>query len=188
MKKGRSIIFVLSVFIVISGISSISGCAAPKKKISPYILRGNLVSSGYRIADQLICNLNQQINKTDAVIVATFVDVNDLEKSSTFGRIIAEQISSRLSQRGYKVTEVKFRQNSVFMEKKKGEFLLSRELRNISKKHNASVVVVGTYGEAYNAMYVSARIITPSDSAIISSCDFALQLGPRSQAILFRDN
>ena len=184
MKKGRSIIFVLLIFIVISGISS---CAAPKKQIS-HVLRGDLVSSGYRIADQLISNLNQQINKTDPIIVATFADVNDLEKSSTFGRIIAEQISSRLAQRGYKVTEVKFRQNSVFVEKRKGEFLLSRELRNISKKHNASVVVVGTYGEAYSAMYVSARIISPSDSSIVSSCDFALQLGPRSQAILSRGN
>lgn len=185
MEKSNLFFYAL---LILFAISSGSGCATPKPMKTSYVLRGDLVSCGYRIADQLIMNLNQEINRTDSIIVATFADVNNLEKSSTFGRIIAEQISSRLSQRGYKVSEIKFRKNSVFMQKEKGEFLLSREMRNVSKKYKASALVVGTYGEAFNAIYLSARIITPTNSLIISSCDFALQLGARSQAILSRSN
>jgi TolB-like protein len=146
---------------------------------SQYSVKGNLVSIGYHVADRLISNLKQPINSGDSIIVATFVDIDDLNRSSTFGRIIAEQIASRLSQKGYKVKEVKFRQDTIFMQEGEGEFLLSRDLRTISEKHNASAVVVGTYGEVYKEMYVSARIINPSNSLLISSCDFGLAPGSR---------
>jgi hypothetical protein len=74
------------------------------------------------------------------------------------------------------VKEVKFRNDTIFMQEGEGEFLLSRDLRAISKKHNASAVVVGTYGEVYNERYVSARIINPSNSLLVSSCDFSLPI------------
>jgi TolB-like protein len=187
MRRDKLIIFFI---LMLLGTSIISGCASgyKPKNHSPFVIRGNLVGSGYTIADRLITNLKQPINREDPIIVATFVSVDDLEESSTFGRLITEQISSRLSQKGYKVNEIKFRKNSIFMEKGKGEFLLSRDLHNVSKKHNASAVVVGTYGEAYNAIYVSARIINPSNTSIVSSCDYAVQLSNRSQAILTRND
>jgi TolB-like protein len=187
MKRDKLIIFSILVFTMTLSIFGCSSSSRPAMH-SPYSIKGNLVSSGYYIADRLISNLKQPINREDSIIVATFVNINNLKKSSTFGRMIAEQVSSGLSQRGYKVKEIKLRQNTIFMEEGEGEFLLSRNLLDISKKHNASAVVVGTYGEAYNAMYVSARVINPSDSLIVSSCGFALPLDARSQAILTRSN
>jgi len=47
-------------------------------------------------------NLNASISSDEPIIVASFVDVSDL-KSTPFGRIIAEQIGSRLAQKGYKI-------------------------------------------------------------------------------------
>jgi TolB-like protein len=153
---------------------------------SNYVLSGDLVTSGYEITDILISRLKEQITTNDPILVASFVNINDLRESSTFGRMLAEYVSSRLSQRGYKVIDMRLRTTSVFMEEGKGEFLLSRDLRDVSKKHNAAAVVVGTYGEAYNGMYVSVRIIKPSDSAVISSCDYGLAMADRAQAILTR--
>jgi TolB-like protein len=152
------------------------GCSSYSSRPTPHIVKGNLVSMGYHVADRLISNLKQPINSEDSIVVATFVNVDNLNESSTFGRIISEQIASRFSQRGYKVKEVKFRQDTIYMQDGEGEFLLSRDLRAISEKHDASVVVVGTYGKAYNEMYVSARVINPSNSLLVASCDLSLPL------------
>ena len=186
--KSNNLILLLS--LIFFAITSISGCSTIKPECpeSRYMLSGNLVSYGYQIADQLINNLNQPINKNNSVIVATIVNINNLEESSTFGRILSEYISSRFSQRGYKVCEMKFRQNSIFIGKEKGEFVLSRNIRDVSKEHNASAVVVGTYAESHEGIYVSARTVNPSDNTIISSCDYALKIGQKAQNILSKNN
>lgn len=180
MKRDKLILFfILILTMMLSSYGCSSSSSSRPKLISPHIVKGNLVSMGYYAADRLISNSKQPINSEDSIVVATFVSINNLNESSTFGRIIAEQIASRLSQKGYKVKEVKFRQDTIFMQEGEGEFLLSRDLRVISEKHDASAVVVGTYGEAYNEMYVSARIINPSNGLLVSSCDFGLPLESR---------
>ena len=128
------------------------------------------------MADNLQNNLTQPLRPDDTIIVASFVNVDNLEQSSTFGRIIAEQIGSRFAQKGYKVVEMKLRQHSVFMAERKGEFLLSRDLREVSRNHNAAAVVVGVYGEAYDRVYVSSRIVRPSDNVVIASCDYGVPM------------
>jgi len=173
----------------------ITGCAVSNGKIdvpapasSPdYMLTGGLVKWGYDIADSLLSNSKVRIGDNDAVIVASFVNINNLQESSTFGRMIAEHIASRLSQKGCKVIDMRLRTESVFMQEGKGEFLLSRDLRKVSKNHNASAVVVGTYGDALYGIYISARIINPADSTIISSCDYGVALGRDASKLINRN-
>ncbi len=154
------------------------GCAyLYKERPYSYAWDGNIIPLSYMIADGLEINLNQPISKEDLIIVASFVKIDNLNESSTFGRMIAEQIASRLTQRGYKVQELKLRQGSIFVQEGKGEFLLSRDLQHLSKNYNASAVVVGTFAETLGRIYVSARIVKPSDSIVISSYDLGIKLG-----------
>jgi TolB-like protein len=165
------------------------GCSASRSYVPPpstseqHVLTGGLVKSGYVIADSLVSKSKVPISNNDTILVASFVNINNLQESSTLGRMLAEHVASRLSQRGYKVIDMRLRTESVFMQEGKGEFLLSRDLREVSKNHNASAVVVGTYGEALYGIYISARIINPADSTIISSCDYGLALGRGSSGI-----
>ncbi|HPI56993.1 MAG TPA: FlgO family outer membrane protein [Syntrophales bacterium] len=168
------------------------GCATspepvPASAPPEYVLTGGLVKAGYAIADTLVSQSKVPMGENDAVIVASFVNINNLQESSTQGRMLAEHVASRLSQRGYKVIDMRLRMDSVFMEEGKGEFLLSRNLRNVSKAHNASAVVVGTYGEALYGTYVSARIINPADNTIISSADYGMVLGRDAPEYLKRN-
>jgi len=149
-----------------------------------HVITGDLVTAGYGIADSLIVGLNKSISKKDPIIVTTFSNIDDLDTSTTFGRMLSEQISSRFSQRGFIVREMKFRQNSIYISKDNGEFVLSRDVSTLSKEYNSSAVVVGTYGESAQGAYVSARIIDPSNSTIISSCDYGIRLGMQ-KGILF---
>ncbi len=166
MKNLLFYIFV-SVFAV-----SLMGCSQPAVEFSDTAPASpDLIKVSYKIVNNLENNLKAPLSPSDAIIVASFVNINNLKVSSTFGRIMAEQIGSRLAQKGYKVIEMKLRRNSVFIEGGQGEFLLSRDIRDISSAHNASAVVVGTYGCTNDRIYISARIINPESSVIIASDD-----------------
>jgi TolB-like protein len=178
----------LVIFIAIISISFFIGCSKSVKHDSPHALSEGIISSSYRIADSLIMNAKQPLVPESTIIVASFVNVNNLEESSTFGRLIADQISSRLSQSGFKVREVKLRNKSIYMEKGKGEFLLSRDLNDVSSKHDASALIVGTYGEGYGSILVSARMVSPEDGIIISSCDYNVFMHHKTKSIITRSN
>ena len=98
-------------------------------------------------------------------------------------------VGNYFKKKGYKVIEMKLRQNSIFVDpENKGEFLLSRNLQDISRSHNASAVVVGTYAKGYQKVYVTARIVNPATSVILSSCDYELNFpDSREMAVLMQN-
>lgn len=156
----------------------VAGCAAGGKSaenVAPYELGSDYVMAGYAVADSLEANLRFPIAKNQPIIVASFVSVDNLTQTSTFGRMMAEHVASRLAQKGYSVIELKLRQNSLFIQEGKGEFMLSRDIREISRSHNAGAVVVGTYGDTREKTYVAARFVRTDDSLILSSCDYAVR-------------
>lgn len=183
MKKLLSYIFVFIIAI------ALTGCGQPQPKYNKWHTdrKVNFVRVSYSIVNKLENNLKAPISPDDTIIVASFVNIKDLKDPSTFGRIMAEQVGSRLAQKGYKVIEMKLRQNSVFVQEGEGEFLLSRDLKTISNNHNASAVVVGTYGFINDRIYVSARIINPKNSVILASCDYGIPIDARQRFSLMKD-
>jgi TolB-like protein len=66
--------------------------------------------------------------------------------------------------------------NSVYVDRREGEFLLSREVADISTEHNAPVVLVGTYAVGDDNVFVTARLIRTADNVIIGSYDYTVPL------------
>jgi len=152
----------------------------------------DLVEASYIAADSLIDEARQhgeenlkmtQFDPYKTILVASFVNIDDVQTSSTFGRIIAEQIGSRVSQRGYKVVEMKLRGN-VFVQEQTGELLLSREILEISLNHDADAVIVGTYAESKYVVYVTTKLIRASDAVILASHDYSVPVGPNTKNLL----
>ena len=178
----------LTLGVVALCLSLLMGCAAQHTYTGTDYSDGNLVAVGYTIADQLAApeGFARSIGPSDLLIVASFVNVNNLEESSSFGRIIAEQITSRFVQRGHKVIELKLRQDSIFIREGHGEFLLSRDIRALSKTYSAAAVVVGTYAEGGDRLYVSARIVRPTDNIIISAYDAGIPMDAMAMNIMLQ--
>jgi len=109
------------------------------------------------------------------LIVSTLVNIDQLDQSSTLGRLISEQLTSRISQSGQNVVELKLR-NSVFMKQNQGEFLLTREIKELASSYKAQAVVVGTYADGGDFIFVSLKLINPSNSLILASYDYALPM------------
>ena len=126
------------------------------------------------------------------MLVTSLVDINDFNASSSLGRLIGEQMVSRFVISGYSVIEVTLR-NSLLVKRGGGQFMLSRDVRNISSANDAQAVVVGTYAVASEDLFVNLRLIRASDGTILSAYDFAIKrnrnissLGPPASAALSR--
>lgn len=129
----------------------------------------------YALADGLEHNLVQYVDRTRPILYTSFVDLDDLNTSSTFGRLLGEQVASRMSQLGYRVVELKLRQGSMIVSQNTGEMILSRDLRDVRTSHDTQAVVVGTYVVTDNAVIVSAKLLSTLDGAILATRDATLR-------------
>lgn len=138
-------------------------------------VRVDLVEVLGKHGDLLVENTREQLQTTQPVLAASFVDVDNMGSTSTFGRQVAELLSGGLTRGGYPVLEVKLR-NSLFIKENTGELMLSRELHHLSSAHDAQAVLVGTYARGGSYVYVNARIVRTQDSVILGSQNFRLPL------------
>ncbi|MGP1629369.1 MAG: FlgO family outer membrane protein, partial [Giesbergeria sp.] len=135
--------------------SSLTGCAGYYygEKYGPALSLSqstDLVGSSYAAADALL--ERAPLDAHAPVLVATLVNLDHLDQSSRFGRVVSEQIAGRLVQRGLPVPELRLR-SSVALVPQEGQLLLSRELREVSSAHAAQAVVVGTYAVSGRQVY-----------------------------------
>lgn len=149
------------------------GCETTVKPEEPPVT--DVVGASHGAANALIDRAGPRLDPGKPLITASFVNIDELEESSSLGRIIAQQIASQFSGRGYKVVEMLLR-NNVYIKQDAGEFLLSREVRNISTQHNAQAVIVGTYAVGRKNLLVTAKLIRASDGVVLSSYDYSLPI------------
>jgi TolB-like protein len=138
----------------------------------------DLIDFSYQIADTLVeRSMPPMIPRHPdmPVLVTTFVDNNDLTRTSPFGRLLQEHITSRLVQLGYTVREIKLT-GTLSIEPKSGETVLSRDLAKIVGGQPAQAILAGTVARSDRELYVSARLIAPENSNIIASCDHQLYM------------
>ncbi len=143
--------------------------------------RTSIIVANHHAADMLL--QNAPLDPGYPVLVATLVNVDRLGESSRMGRIFSEQIAGRLVQRGLLVTELKMRENLV-MQREQGELLLSRELREVSRAHDAQAVVVGTYAVSATVLYVSIKLVKPDGNLVVAAHNYAVPIDENVRALL----
>jgi TolB-like protein len=116
-----------------------------------------------------------KFSKKSPILVASFVDLDNLSECSAFGRVVSEQFASRFNQKGYVTVEIKLGSN-LFIREGSGEFMLSREMKEISIKHRAEAALVGTYTVASERVYFTARIINVTDGRVLASHDYSVPI------------
>ena len=107
-------------------------------------------------------------NTNGPIGVATFVDIDNLYGSSTFGRMLSEQLMSELTMRGYNVIEMR-QAAALQVMFGQGEFGLSQEVNILKPAQDLSGLVVGTYVASPERVYLNARLIDPASSVVISA-------------------
>ena len=100
--------------------------------------------------------------------VTTFVNIDDLYTTSTFGRMVGEQLMSELAIRGFDVVELRQSDALQFLGSG-GEFGLSRDVGLIRRERDLGGVVVGTYVVSPVRVYLNARLLDPNTSMVVSA-------------------
>lgn len=160
----------------------LAGCAHGPRTDDP----GYLIAASYRATDALIDIGKPHLDPARPIIVATIVDIDDLERSSTLGRHLSESVSARFTQQQYQMVEMKF-QNSVYMKRDEGELMLTRQVREIASAHKAQAVVVGTYSRANMSVLVNLKVVRPESNVVIAAHDYPLEMTRDVCALLGRD-
>jgi len=100
--------------------------------------------------------------------VTTFVNIDDLYTTSTFGRMLGEQMMSELAMRGFDVIELRHADALRFLAAG-GEFALSRDVAAVRRERELGGIVVGTYVVSPLRVYVNARLLDPTNSMVLSA-------------------
>ncbi|TVU87699.1 hypothetical protein FQP89_21245 [Vreelandella titanicae] len=133
-------------------------------------------------AEQMVAS-NPELTRYSPMIAATFVSIDNLSQSSTLGRMSSEIMASALSRQGMQVREVKMR-DSMFIEESVGELILSRQVQRLTAQHNARSILMGTYAQGQDYVYVSARVVRAGDAMVLGSADFRLPLNNNTRSLL----
>ncbi len=100
--------------------------------------------------------------------VTTFVNLDDLYSTSSFGRMVSEQLMSELVMRGFDVVELRHSDALQFLDTS-GEFALSRNVAAVRKERQLGGIIVGTYVASPIRVYLNARLVDPTSSMVLSA-------------------
>lgn len=138
-------------------------------------------------ADSLQTVMAGRLNKSSPILVSVMANLNNLQQSSAFGRLSMQQIASRIDQYGYRVIDVRMRQDMSIIPMQ-GEFMLSRQVAQLMKaEYNAQAVIVGSYTATSSNVYCSIRVIRLDDSAVLAAYEYYLPNSGEVRSLLAAD-
>ncbi|MGA1823039.1 MAG: FlgO family outer membrane protein [bacterium] len=158
------------ILILLLIIASLPGCLSLS-------IRGNRkISNDFVYFDTMIEQITEEFSMVSSnnfspdnrLLITTFVDLNNLEKSSSFGRFCAERLMTSLSNLGFKVIEIRGGPN-LFIVEKEGEMVLTRKNDQIPTRINAKSIIYGTYLVSEHEISVTARLAIANNFQIVKS-------------------
>lgn len=125
--------------------------------------------------DEVIVDLANQLGQSSTIreilpneiAVTAFVSLNQLNKTSQFGRVLGESFYNELFVRGFNVLD--FRGQNAISVNASGEFFITRDINKLSKEVKNSYVLVGTYAPFGKGVVINARVIDNSDGKVVAS-------------------
>lgn len=166
-------------------IITLSGCGSTFRFFkSQSYLNTDLIEASHDATDELKDELTQKIPKGSLIVVSTLLNVKKIpNETSSFGRIISDQIATALHNSGYQIIALDL-PIDLFMMEEAGELTLSDKDKALLKKYDAAVMVGGVYAPGKQNTYVSLRAVNRFTKHVIASTDFSVVLGPDVKTLL----
>jgi hypothetical protein len=166
-------------------IVTLGGCASTYRffKAQTY-LNTDLIEASHDATDKLKDDLCERIPKGSLIVVSTLLNVKKKpNETSSFGRIISDQIATALHNSGYQIIALDL-PIDLFMMEEGGELKLSDEDKALLRRYNAAVMVGGVYAPGKANTYVTLRAVNRFTKHVIASTDFSVALGPDVKNLL----
>jgi TolB-like protein len=127
---------------------------------------GNFNDRMKNLADQLNANAAAK-ELTSIYIVTSFSNLDKLDDTTAFGRLIAENMINGLQLHKWQILEARLTKGIEVTSA--GEFSLSRDLSKLKDEYKISGVVTGTYSVADGNLTINARVIDVNTGIVTSS-------------------
>lgn len=157
---------------------------------------GSLSEQARFLADQLAQNRDLENLRDSVIAVSSIVDLKDFKSTNYLSLLLAENIVHELQVRGFKVVD--FKLMPALQVTPDGDFVMSREVRELRKKYNINYVVTGTIAQHQNGAMVNARMLDMSSAAVVSSAQLSISrqtylsfqkpVLPRKPQVTFAEN
>ena len=135
------------------------------------------------LAAQLRSNMREGSLGERSCVVTTLVDIDDLHRSTRFGRLISEALAGELFRMGADVRDVKL-SFTITVAPRTGELALSRDIREVASRVSADSVVAGTYAVGRSTVAVVVKLLDARDNRVLSVAEAEIARTPTIDALL----
>ncbi len=118
------------------------------------------------LADQIERNADRK-SLDNTFVVTSITNLNNLSETTSFGRLLSENLIHELQVRKWKVFEVRLTKDIII--NNTGEFSLSRDIQKIRDLYKIGGIVAGTYSIAENNIIINVRVVDINSGIIASS-------------------
>jgi TolB-like protein len=118
------------------------------------------------LADQLLAGMSNQDLRNLVAMPVSFVNQDDFEVSSSFGRYLTEQMFYEFNQRGFPIREYRA-EPDIATRRGQGDFVLSRKIQNVFAQNPYAVLLAGTYYQDNDNVFVNARLVRAMDGLVL---------------------
>ena len=125
------------------------------------------------LADQLIASLPNEALSGYVALPTSFVHQDNFKQSSPLGRYLAEGLIYEFNQRGFPVREYRV-DGSISMADGMSEQALARKGKLLAGKGKHNALLVGTYYQDPDAIFVNARLVRASDGLVMRTGQIVL--------------
>lgn len=140
----------------------------------------------YAAAEALLNQAKEKglISETTPMVVATFSDISESERAAPLGRVVAEQMGTRLVQQGYNLAEVNLRESINI--NADGQFLTTRDQTELNRIYNVAAIITGQYARGEHGVHFTSRMVSAADGRVIAAHDFILPYNSDIRALMRR--
>ena len=161
----------------------LSGCSSSGLRYFYENRDANLVEESYDAVERMQEKIAYKIPKNSLIVVSTLLNVDNMNQTSSFGRIVSDQIASGFNNLGYQVIGMEIPVD-LFVMKEGGRFHLPDDVKEMLRHYHASTLVGGVYAPGKHHSYVSLRMVDLISKNIIASTDFPIPMGPDAKMLM----
>ena len=136
------------------------------------------------LAAGLVSNLQVRLDRSRLIMTAPFADLHDVKSTSSLGRILAEELGNALTLHGYRLADTRVFMPSPYSLKEQGETALSAEPDQAGATAGLHTMLTGTYAMADGGLRISARLVQPTDHAVLATASCRLRLSEEIRSLL----
>jgi hypothetical protein len=143
-----------------------------------------------KLAEMINETLRKPSLKNQEVGLLSFANLDNLEQVEPLGRLLQERLSHALFELGFRIVEIRLGDH-IYFEPAAGELNLTRlkeKLKNKEELSNIKSLILGTYIDAGDYVYVNSKFVELESNLVRASGEIKIRKGDYLSRLLGEEN